>query len=50
MKIRDLLAVPFWALALGLEWLAVKIGGTWTAQMFYEQAMKLPEELDKNKK
>lgn len=45
MKIRDILAIPFWASALALDWIAVKIGGVWTAQMFYNQAMKLPDHL-----
>lgn len=37
MKLRDLLAVPFWALALFFNYLAVSIGGKWTAQMFKKQ-------------
>jgi len=44
MKLRDLLAVPFWVLAQALDFLAVYIGGKWTAQMFYDQARKSPEE------
>ena len=37
IQFRDFLAVPFWALALLFDWLAVTIGGVWTAEMFVEQ-------------
>lgn len=41
MKLRDLLAVPFWALATLLDYLAVTIGSKWTAQMYLDQLQKL---------
>ena len=41
MKLRDLLAVPFWALATILDLIAVTIGGTWTSEMYTEQTKRL---------
>lgn len=35
---RDLLAVPFWFIALLFDHAAIKIGGRWTARMFSDQA------------
>jgi hypothetical protein len=33
MKLRDIIAVPFWAIALVLDLVAVTIGGSWTAKL-----------------
>jgi len=41
--IRDFLAVPFWAIAIVFDWLAVKVGGRWTAEMYVgQQALTQP--------
>ena len=39
-KIRDLLATPFWGLALVLDRLAVSIGGEWTARLLLGKIKK----------
>lgn len=43
MKLRDILAVPFWVLAMALDWIATTIGGVWTSKMFLEQAIRVKE-------
>lgn len=40
-KIRDILAVPFWALSQLLEYISILIGGEWTANMILEQHEEL---------
>ena len=37
MKIRDILAIPFWSLAQLLDYIAVAIGGVWTAKLIKEK-------------
>lgn len=49
MKIRDMLAVPFWALAMGLDRIALTIGGEWTARMFLETIERQSKALQDNK-
>lgn len=41
IKFRDFLAVPFWLLAHLFDWLAITIGGVWTADMFLEESKRL---------
>jgi hypothetical protein len=48
IKLRDFLAVPFWALALGLDWIAIHIGGKWTAEMFLKGVELQFDELANN--
>lgn len=40
-NIRDLFAIPFWASAQILDWIAVCIGGKWTSEMFIQQSKKI---------
>lgn len=47
MKFRDLLAVPFWALAMGLERIALAIGGVWTAKTYIETVEKQADAIKK---
>ena len=49
MQLRDLLAVPFWALAQMLDLLAVVIGGVYTSKLirgkyFVEQSSKVEQD------
>lgn len=47
MKLRDLLAVPFWRASHFLERIALAIGGVWTAEMFMEGWRKQDEIITK---
>ena len=47
MKIRDILAIPFWVLSMGLDRIALIIGGEWTAKMFIETVERQAEALTK---
>lgn len=49
MKLRDMLAIPFWSLAMVLDWIAVVIGGEWTAKMFLETIERQNKTLQDNK-
>ncbi len=49
MKLRDILAVPFWLVGDVLNHLAVGIGSRWTAQMFREHSIKVAQALKENK-
>jgi hypothetical protein len=46
MKLRDVLAVPFWLVAVLFDRIALAIGGIWTAQMFIETVVKQAKTLD----
>ena len=35
-RFRDLLAMPFWLVAMMLDWCAVIIGGKWTSKMYID--------------
>jgi len=47
MKLRDFLAVPFWGVAQVLDWVAVLIGGKWTAKLMIDTIKKQAKVLDK---
>ena len=45
-QIRDVLAIPFWVLAIELNKLAIKIGGVWTEKLFMDElSFKVKKEL-----
>lgn len=34
MKLRDIIAIPFWGISILCDMLAVKAGGAWTSDMY----------------
>jgi hypothetical protein len=47
MKIRDIIAIPFWVIATICDGIAVRIGGVWTARMYQEGVIRQYEQLNK---
>lgn len=45
-KFRDLLAIPIILLSQTLDYLAVSIGGAWTAELYIQKYMKFGERSD----